>query len=191
MAGTDGHGAAPDHRQRLARLLVCTPATGLVDDEDQTLVTDLYALARQQGVVPLTLRALSPDRVPADLRDAGRASVVYTMKLELLCRDLCLRLHAAGLRVLILKGAALAWWLYPQPHLRATRRSGPVVRFACISPSGGQHPRSLRAYRRLWAGPGQLRDDAKSTSRHHSADRAGYPLAPVECTGVRRAFALR
>lgn len=59
-----------------------------------------------------------PDAVQAAFEDAARAEAAQSMLRQAEARRVLALLAAAGLPVLLLKGSALAYWLYPAPHLR-------------------------------------------------------------------------
>ena len=68
-------------------------------------------------------RGVGWDELPGDFRGAlatrARAAVVRSLALEDELRRIASVLDVTGLAVLLLKGPALARWLYPAPHLRA------------------------------------------------------------------------
>lgn len=82
----------------------------------------VLAVASRHGVASLVhehLR-LHPDgsALQAAFADAARRQAMRSLWLQAEARRLLAALHEAGLRVLVLKGAALASWLYPAAHLR-------------------------------------------------------------------------
>jgi hypothetical protein len=86
---------------------------------------DWLAVAADEGVVALVdarIRA-APAGVPVDIQrafaDAARADVARLMVRQAEARRVLARFAAAGLPVLLLKGSALAYWAYPEPHLRS------------------------------------------------------------------------
>ena len=118
------------------------PADPLVDAEVRTWLTavlrdeagtalpapaaatpaQVLAVASRQGVASLVHERL---RVQADgselqaaFADAARRQAMQSLWLRAETTRLLEALHAAGLRVLLLKGVALAGWLYPAAHLR-------------------------------------------------------------------------
>ena len=82
----------------------------------------VLAVASRHGVASLVHERLRlhPDGSPlqAAFADAARRQAMRSLWLQAEARRLLAALHAAGLRVLVLKGAALAGWLYPAAHLR-------------------------------------------------------------------------
>jgi hypothetical protein len=83
---------------------------------------DVVRAARSEGVLTLLADRLRERPAADPLRDAvvqaARGSTVIAMLREAECRRLLALLDGAGIPVLLLKGSALAWWLYPSPHLR-------------------------------------------------------------------------
>ena len=85
----------------------------------------VFELAREHRVVPLVWQALSSPgapAVPAPTRAAFEEQVVQSAVTRMLCEGTLQRLLATlapeGLRVLVLKGAAVAWSIHPNPSLR-------------------------------------------------------------------------
>lgn len=80
--------------------------------------------AAGEGVVALVdwrLRgglAGTPRAVHEAFADAARGEVARLMVRQAEARKVLARLAEAGLPVLLLKGSALAYWAYPEPHLR-------------------------------------------------------------------------
>jgi hypothetical protein len=83
---------------------------------------DVVQSARAEGVLALLADRLQARPAADPLRRAvvaaARGTTVIAMLREAECRRVLALLHAAGIPVLLLKGSALAWWLYPSPHLR-------------------------------------------------------------------------
>ncbi len=81
--------------------------------------------AESEGVVALVdarIRAAPagvPEAVQRVFADAARAEVARLMVRQAEARRVLARLAVAGLPVLMLKGSALAYWAYPEPHLRS------------------------------------------------------------------------
>lgn len=85
-------------------------------------LTAMLASARHHGVTALVaerLRAL-PDSDPLRVSFGNAAHQVAALALlrESETRKVVELLAAAGIPVLLLKGSALAWWLFPAPYLR-------------------------------------------------------------------------
>lgn len=86
---------------------------------------DVARVARAEGVVVLLqdrlLRA-PPAEIPDAARmlfaEQARLATMESLLLERECRRLLVRLNELGIQVLLLKGSALAYWLYPSPNLR-------------------------------------------------------------------------
>lgn len=99
------------------------PAWPFDDQEDASAV---LSVAEDEGVVALVdwrLRdAPKGVAVPAAVREGmascAREKAVQSLIRENECRRLLIRLEAAGLSVLLLKGSALGYWAYASPHLR-------------------------------------------------------------------------
>jgi hypothetical protein len=105
-------------RVRLAALLCCGASVG--GDFD---VRELLADAVREGAGSLVAEALlaQPDldeAARATLREFLHAAMAEELWRGAAERRILKRLHEAGLRCLVLKGGALAHWLYPRPHLR-------------------------------------------------------------------------
>ena len=83
---------------------------------------DVVQAARSEGVLTLLAERLRARPAGDPLREAvvqaARGKTVVAMLREAECRRLLGLLDGAGIPVLLLKGSALAWWLYPAPHLR-------------------------------------------------------------------------
>ena len=82
----------------------------------------VLAVAERQGVASLVHARLGEQAdgsaLQAAFAVAARQQAMRSLWLQAETRRLLAALHAAGLRVLVLKGAALAGWLYPAAHLR-------------------------------------------------------------------------
>ena len=82
----------------------------------------VLAVAERQGVASLVHARLGEradgSALQAAFAAAARQHAMRSLWLQAEARRLLAALHAAGLRVLVLKGAALAGWLYPAAHLR-------------------------------------------------------------------------
>ena len=78
--------------------------------------------ARAEGVLTLLADRLQARSASDPLRQAvtqaARGTTVIAMLREAECRRVLALLQSAQIPVLLLKGSALAWWLYPSPHLR-------------------------------------------------------------------------
>ena len=111
----------PTQRDWLAAILAGTlPSTLAVDSESADA---LVACALEEGVVALVHKRLSEDAcVSASIRNvfaaAARESAVASLLREGECRRVLAVLQAANIPVLLMKGSALAWWLYPEAYLR-------------------------------------------------------------------------
>lgn len=87
---------------------------------------DIVAVAAVEGVVALLEMRLRAgggwEALPAHLREAiadeSRAMAAQWLMREHELRRISRVLEQAGLRILLLKGCALALWLYPRPYLR-------------------------------------------------------------------------
>lgn len=82
----------------------------------------LAEAALQEGVAALVARALSAQGAHGAVRDAfdalARQQAVFAMLRAAECRQVLELCGALDVRVLLLKGSALAYWLYPEPYLR-------------------------------------------------------------------------
>ena len=82
----------------------------------------VLAVAERQGVASLVHARLGEradgSALQAAFAAAARQHAMRSLWLQAEARRLLAALHAAGLRVLVLKGAALAGWLYPAAHQR-------------------------------------------------------------------------
>jgi Uncharacterised nucleotidyltransferase len=110
----------PD-RQRLARWITVAEAPDALWTTDEQIEPTL-ALARAEGVVCLLAqRQQGQDaaRWHTALREAAREDTLRSMMLEGETRRMLDLLEALGIPALLLKGSALAYWAYAQPHLRA------------------------------------------------------------------------
>jgi hypothetical protein len=78
--------------------------------------------ARREGVVALAHAKLRegayPDAVTTPFAAAARGEAAMLMVREAECRRVLAVISAGGLQALLLKGSALAYWAYPEPHLR-------------------------------------------------------------------------
>ncbi len=89
--------------------------------------SELVAAAERHGIAALLHERLSkadwPSPIPVDLiARIARAAQTQTRRsllLEAETRRIVAAISAAGCPFLLLKGSALAWWLYPAPGLRA------------------------------------------------------------------------
>lgn len=85
---------------------------------------EMLRVAREQGVAALLQARLagSDAEVPSDLRHAldalAQKKAAQSLYRQAQCRAVLARLDAAGIPALVLKGAALAYWAYPEPYLR-------------------------------------------------------------------------
>ncbi|MFP8781186.1 nucleotidyltransferase family protein [Hydrogenophaga sp. RWCD_12] len=112
-------------RARLARWLagVEAPAEPWTSDAHAEL---LVRAAQSEGVVCLLERAVrglhgeaANGRWLHELRLVARQEVLGSMRMESEYRRVIELLCANGVAPLVLKGSALAYWAYPEPHLRA------------------------------------------------------------------------
>lgn len=110
------------YKQLLANLVADTVPRWPGDDDVDA--ARLLEEAVAEGVVALVdrkFRSAGFDAPPA-LRqvfsDASRGEVAKLLVRQAECRRQLGRLQAAGMPVLLLKGSALAYWAYPEPHLR-------------------------------------------------------------------------
>jgi putative nucleotidyltransferase-like protein len=85
-------------------------------------VDELVAAAQAEGVVTLVAERMQSLPVFDPLRQAfsraGREATAISMLRASECLRVLALFEAAGIRALLMKGSALAWWLYPAPHLR-------------------------------------------------------------------------
>ncbi|MCB2018620.1 MAG: nucleotidyltransferase family protein [Hydrogenophaga sp.] len=120
---------APD-RQRLARWISGKerPAGAWTADDQ---IDSTLSLAREEGVIGLLdfrLREHSTAVATNDtgekwllaLKEAARTEALRSMMLEGETRRVLKLLDGLGIEALLLKGTALAYWAYPEPHLRAS-----------------------------------------------------------------------
>lgn len=117
----------PIERDWLAALMVGGTKPLIAADSDDGVtaaqVEALLACADEEGVIALVHQRLSedPEAFPA-LRDrfaaATREYVMEYMVREAECRKVLAALRDAQIPVLLMKGSALAWWLYPASFLR-------------------------------------------------------------------------
>lgn len=111
----------PMQRDWLAAVLAGTvPSTLAVDSESADA---LVACAIEEGVVALVHQRLDEDpSVSASLRStfavAARESAIASLLREAECRRVLAVLQTADIPVLLMKGSALAWWLYSAAFLR-------------------------------------------------------------------------
>jgi hypothetical protein len=115
------------HKEWLANLLMGRQEALLRIPETST--DDLIAEAKTQGVLALATERLqqyvkdesTPSRLAQTARafsDAAREEVMWSMFLEQGTRQVLKDLERAGIAGLLLKGSALSYWAYGQPHLR-------------------------------------------------------------------------
>ncbi|MEO8000442.1 MAG: nucleotidyltransferase family protein, partial [Arenimonas sp.] len=82
--------------------------------------------ANSQGVVALLHEKISAENkstdIPAGFREhiaeLARKKAQQSLMREAECRRILASLQQAGIHALLLKGSALAYWLYPSAHLR-------------------------------------------------------------------------
>ena len=83
----------------------------------------LLAAAQKEGVVALLDWRLRQAKAVSSISPAfaavARDRALSSMMLEGEARNVLNNMDAAGLPGLLLKGSALAYWAYPEPHLRA------------------------------------------------------------------------
>ena len=83
---------------------------------------DAVAHAHQEGVLALVAHGLqsraSDDALRLEFTAAARGATAIAMLRGAECERILATLAAADSPVLLLKGSALAWWLYPSPNLR-------------------------------------------------------------------------
>lgn len=121
---TDRQAAGGDARWRrvCADLLAGVPPTGGLPGDDE--VDACLAVAREEGVAALLSHLLAAARIdlPRALRDGlhqeARMQAMRDLARTVTTRETVAALADAGLEALVLKGTALAQWLYPAPHLR-------------------------------------------------------------------------
>lgn len=109
----------------MPRDLLCQLLAGNVVDVGAMTTTDvevLLARAHGEGVQALLGECLprmrdAPASLVAGLHAASQGLAAASLLLQAECRR-TLRARPAGSAVLLLKGSALACWLYPQPYLR-------------------------------------------------------------------------
>lgn len=106
-------------RRWIADLLRDGVGQGVFSMEAAGLSLEQVAVAAQrEGVVGLVHARLAADSDVPALADAVRRQAARTLWIRSECRRLLDALAAQGIAVLVLKGGALVWWLYPAPHLR-------------------------------------------------------------------------
>lgn len=106
--------------------VVCGRALDLSQFADASAWRALCDVAAQERVLPLLewhlrrspIWADVPDDVRAKLADDVRSDVAAALFREREIRRIATALTAAGIDGLLLKGNALAYWLYPAPYLR-------------------------------------------------------------------------
>jgi hypothetical protein len=114
--------SAVDDRRFLAGFL--SGGTGRWRFEPPLAAAQWLECALGDDVVALVERrmrdgsAAVPESVRELFTDAARAEVAQFMVRQAEARRVLARLAEAGLPVLLLKGSALAYWAYPEPHLR-------------------------------------------------------------------------
>jgi len=83
---------------------------------------DAVGQAHREGVLALVAHSLqsraSGDPLRLEFAAAARGATAIAMLRGAECERILATLTAAEIPVLLLKGSALAWWLYPAPHLR-------------------------------------------------------------------------
>lgn len=107
----------------LARLLVDGVITPLSDEAGGALL----GLARDEGVVVLMVDALAaveiepypPRHFLAMSRDEARSMVAHEMARQMEARAVISALASISVRALVLKGTALAYWIYAHPAQRS------------------------------------------------------------------------
>ena len=133
----------------------------LLRDEDPGPMPDeavLLDTARAEGVLALCHDRLrrSPawEQYPETLRAALTRHAYQEVAVEMMraaeLREVLEALAQQGLPVLLLKGAALAYTLYPEPHLRTA-----ATPICCCLP--GTRPSAPGGCSRLWATSGRMR----------------------------------
>ena len=90
---------------------------------EPSVLDTLSGAAWAEGVTALVEHGLRqclevPDAVRNAFATATRAMAMSALRREAGCRRVLARLHAEGVPGLLLKGIALAHWLYPAPYLR-------------------------------------------------------------------------
>lgn len=121
---TDSRAAGGDARWRraCADLLAGVPPTGGLPGDDE--VEAFLAAAREEGIAALLSHPSGESQInlPPALRDGlhqeARLQAMRDLARTVTTRETVAALADAGLEVLVLKGTALAQWLYPAPHLR-------------------------------------------------------------------------
>jgi len=83
---------------------------------------EAVAQAHREGVLALVAHGLqsrgSDDPLRLEFAAAARGATAIAMLRGAECERVLAVLAGADIPVLLLKGSALAWWLYPAPHLR-------------------------------------------------------------------------
>ena len=113
-------------RRWLAAMIAGIPTPPIVDSSgngNAGQADALLACAIEEGVVALVHQRLSEGpSVSTRLRDtfaaAARDSAVASLLRETECRRVLAVLQTGQIPVLLMKGSALAWWLYPAAYLR-------------------------------------------------------------------------
>ena len=111
----------PGQRDWLAAVLAGAVPSTLTDGAESA--DALIACAIEEGVVTLVHQRLTEDPcVSASLREvfaaAARELAVASLLREAECRRVLGVLLSAEIPVLLMKGSALAWWLYPAAYMR-------------------------------------------------------------------------
>jgi len=114
--------ALPDpmsHERRWLAAMLVGAAPPLAEDRTDALL----ACAIEEGIVGLVHERLQQEPcVHVEFRNAvagpAREAAAGSLMLESEFRKLLSLLVDAGMPVLLLKGSALAWWLYPTAYLR-------------------------------------------------------------------------
>lgn len=108
-------------RQAVARLVMLPDDAPLPTGMSET---DWMTTAAEEGVVSvihsrLSARADVPKEVRDTLTESTRVQMAYAMAFEAQTRRILKLLADMRTPALLLKGAALAHWAYPKPHMRA------------------------------------------------------------------------
>jgi hypothetical protein len=117
--------AVPSPEPRIALAHAISGVTGHWPTALGLSAGEWLQIAYQQSIVSLVERRMRdglagvPDPVRQVFSEAVRSEVARLMVRQAAARKALDRCAQAGLPVLMLKGSALAYWAYPEPHLRS------------------------------------------------------------------------